>query len=162
MPVSARSATATDVSLLADLVEEGITAALEQRGSALWLLEEGPWSSPAPALASQVDDPTRLVAAGCVDDVPVGVLLADRRPLPDGRAMARIRFVFVHPQARGIGVGEALVDAATAWALDHECAGIDGVAFPGDRETKNLYERAGLTARAIIVHRSFGREAGEE
>jgi len=85
----------------------------------------------------------------------VGVLLADRRRLRDGRDIARITFVFVHPEARGIGIGAALVELAEAWAQAGGCSGVDGLALPGDRETKNLYERAGLTARAIVVHRSF-------
>ena len=44
-------------------------------------------------------------------------------------------------------------------------AGIDGFALPGDRETKNFFERFGLTARAILVHRSLlpqGEASGAE
>jgi GNAT superfamily N-acetyltransferase len=145
-----------DLGLLAELVEEGVAAAAQYRGSDLWLVEEGPQAPFDAYLRSVVDDPNQQVLAGCVDDVPVGVLLVDRRLLPDQRSMGRIAFVYVHPEARAIGVGEALVDATLRWAREQGCVGVDGLAFPGDRETKNLYERAGLTARAIVVHRSFG------
>jgi GNAT superfamily N-acetyltransferase len=154
--VSARPATAADLALLAELVEEGTAEVLDQRGADLWLLEHGPARPFALTLQALLDDHSTVVLAGCVDDVPVGVLLGGRRELSDGRVLARIDFVYVHPQARGIGVGDGLVHAAEAWALSSRCSGIDGIAFPGDRETKNLFERAGLTARAIIVHRSFG------
>ena len=36
--------------------------------------------------------------------------------------------------------------------------GIDSLALPGDRATKNFFERFGLTARAIVVHRSLTSE----
>jgi GNAT superfamily N-acetyltransferase len=159
LDVSARMASSTDLVLLAELLGEGVTAATQYRGSDLWLVEHAPHAPFDAYLRSVVDDPTRQVLAGCVDDVPVGVLLVDRRLLPDQRSMGRISFVYVHSEARSIGVGEALVHAALRWAREQGCVGMDGVAFPGDRETKNLYERAGLTARAIVVHRSF-RDAG--
>ena len=112
-------------------------------------------------LGDLLDDPDSHLVVACVDDVPVGILVADRRELPDGRRMARIGFVFVHAEARGIGVGELLVDEAVAWARRSGCRGLDGWALPGDREVKNLFERSGLTARGIIVHRPLEGEAVE-
>jgi GNAT superfamily N-acetyltransferase len=144
-----------DVPALGDLVAEGIDAVRGQKGAELWLAEQAPTPPYEAGLEELIDAASGTVVAGCIDEVPVGVLLADRRTLADGRGIARIRFVFVHPRARGIGVGEALVDAAVAWAHGSRCRGIDGLALPGDREVKNLYERSGLTARAIVVHRSL-------
>ncbi len=43
-----------------------------------------------------------------------------------------------------------------AWCEEHGCAGIDAVALPGNRATKNFFERYGLTARALLVHRRLG------
>jgi hypothetical protein len=42
-----------------------------------------------------------------------------------------------------------------AWARAHHCTGIDGFTLPGNRATKNFFETFGLTARAILVHRSL-------
>ena len=33
------------------------------------------------------------------------------------------------------------------------CFGVDSLALPGDRHTKNFFESFGLVARAIVVHR---------
>ena len=33
---------------------------------------------------------------------------------------------------------------------------VQGQALPGDRHTKNLYERAGIVARLITTYRAFG------
>lgn len=59
--------------------------------------------------------------------------------------------VVVHPDARGVGIGAALLDAIRSTARTEGYDRIDAVALPGDRDTKNLYERAGLTARLIVA-----------
>jgi hypothetical protein len=46
-----------------------------------------------------------------------------------------------------------LLDAVIAWATGRKCIGIDSLALPGNRETKNFFESFGLVARAIVVHR---------
>jgi len=45
------------------------------------------------------------------------------------------------------------------WCRAHDCRGIDAAALPGNRALKNFFERFGLTARAIVVHRAL---LGEE
>ena len=45
---------------------------------------------------------------------------------------------------------QALVD----WCGARGCFGVDSLALPGDRHTKNFFESFGLVARAIVVHRS--------
>jgi GNAT superfamily N-acetyltransferase len=66
-------------------------------------------------------------------------------------SIATVRQVYVEPEARELGFGDGLLDAARHEAVDRGCAALEGVALPGDRDTKNLYERAGITARKIIV-----------
>ena len=151
----ARAAVEADLSLLVSLVAEGIATVQGERGAELWLLEDAPRPPLLETLARRLDQPAHRVIAGCVDDVPVGVLLIDRRVLIDGRSIARVSFVFVDPGARDVGVGEALIGAATAWGLASGCVGLDGLALPGDRHVKNLYERSGLTARQITVYREL-------
>ena len=82
------------------------------------------------------------------------MLLLDRRQIVDGPAIARITFVFVEPE-RHIGIGEALIDAAATWARATGCTGLDGLALPGDRHVKNLYERSGMTARELTTFREL-------
>ena len=154
--VTARLALEPDLPGLVELVHHAFDAASAQRGGELWLLEQAPREPLAETLATGLAaDGGNAVLAGCVDEVPVGVMLVDRRALEDGREMARVSLVFVVADARGIGVGEALLDAATDWAREAGCVGIDGLALPGDMETKNLYERAGMSARVITVYREL-------
>jgi hypothetical protein len=52
-----------------------------------------------------------------------------------------------------VGVGEAVMDHLVAWCRAQGCFGVDSLALPGDRQTKNFFESFGLVARAIVVHR---------
>ena len=63
--------------------------------------------------------------------------------------------VYVEPQAREVGFGDWLLEAALAEARTQGCIVIEGYALPGDRATKNLYERAGITARKITVSKAL-------
>ena len=90
------------------------------------------------------------VDVAVIDDVVVGylVLRCDAR-------VASIDEVYVTPEARNVGFGDGLIESATTRARAAGCTLIEGEALPGDRETKNLYERAGITARLIVVSKSL-------
>lgn len=62
-----------------------------------------------------------------------------------------VESVYVMPEARELGFGDELLAAAIASAKRAGSARLEATALPGDRETKNLYERAGVTAKAITV-----------
>ena len=47
------------------------------------------------------------------------------------------------------------MDAVLAWARERGCIGIDSLALPGNRDTKNFFETFGFTARLLVVHRKL-------
>jgi len=108
------------------------------RGGAVWL-EEHPVPDAWPALGEQV-----WVAV--LDDLVVGFLR-----LRVAADLARVEHVFVRPECRELGFGDELLAAALDHARTAGCRRLDAVALPGDRDTKNLYERAGVVARSIVV-----------
>ena len=85
----------------------------------------------------------------------MGYLVARRSGQSKNQA-ATIEQVFVTRDARNLGVGDALVSATLAWAQQQKLTALDALALPGDRETKNLYERSGLVARLITVTKKLG------
>ena len=95
------------------------------------------------------------MVVGCIDATVVGYGAVRLRGLPDGRPIGVVDDLYTHPEARGIGVGEAMMDLLVGWCNDRHCVGIDAVALPGNRATKNFFETFGLTARAILVHRAL-------
>jgi len=151
----ARPATRDDLAALEQLAREAIDELRPTRGGELWAQTLGRREPLAESLAADVADPSRLVVVGRVDATVVGYGVVHLDGLPYGRLIGVISDLYTHPEARGIGVGEAMMDQLVAWCNEHHCAGIDAVALPGNRATKNFFETFGLTARAIVVHRAL-------
>lgn len=63
--------------------------------------------------------------------------------------------VHVIEDAREVGAGDALLDALVARLRGLGARWLGARALPGDRQTKNLYERQGMSARLIEVGRSL-------
>jgi GNAT superfamily N-acetyltransferase len=54
--------------------------------------------------------------------------------------------MFVRPQARGRGVGEALIDAVAGWARDKNATSVHLWVTETNKHARRLYERCGFTA----------------
>jgi GNAT superfamily N-acetyltransferase len=146
---AARPAVAHDLPSLVSLHRAATAELRAERGGEVWARQTGR-TAEAPF---DLDDADQLVLAGTIDDVVVGYARVVLEPLAGGGDLAVLTDVFVDADAREVGVGEALLDAAVDWAGRRGCIGIDSVALPGMRATKNFFEAAGLVARAIVVHR---------
>ncbi len=143
-----RPARRDDVDQLRLLEAEARAALLGQRGGDRWLAthaqRRNDWASVVDAdVAGNVD-------VAVIDDVVVGYLV-----LRCSGPVASIEEVYVTPEARHVGFGDALIESAMTRARAAGCSTIEGEALPGDRETKNLYERAGITARLIVVSKAL-------
>ena len=154
---AARAGAHTDVGAVTQLARQAIEELRPNRGGQIWSLREAhaePLSPVFDAAASGAD-PTVHLVVGTVDDVVVGYGMARMETLHDDRLLAVVTDLYVDPQARAIGVGEAMMDLLVERATSLGAVGIDALALPGDRHTKNFFETFGLTARAIVVHRSL-------
>jgi ribosomal protein S18 acetylase RimI-like enzyme len=154
---AARPATPADTQAVIDLAHQAITELAPHRGGAVWEQREARRRPADDALeaviAGQVAD--ALAVVGTVDDVVVGYGVVTVEPLHDEARLAVVTDLYVDPEARAIGIGEAMMDLLVEHARSAGAVGIDALALPGDRQTKNFFETFGLTARAIIVHRSL-------
>lgn len=139
-----RRARPHDVATLVTLEGEARTALSDRRGGGRWL-DEHP--ARGEAWTETIDAPDIDVVVGSIDDVVVGYLVL-RQQSPD---VAVVDEVYVTPGAREVGIGDALLADAAVRARDRGARFLEATALPGDRETKNLYERAGITARLIVV-----------
>jgi GNAT superfamily N-acetyltransferase len=148
--VAARPAEAGDLPLLVEMARAARLEQSTKRGGVLLVARH---CRPEPldlSFAEAVDDPTTGLWAGTVDGVPVGYALVSA----DGD-IAVIEELHVDPEARAVGVGEALLDAIIIWAKEQGCTGVDSFALPGARETKNFFETFGMTARLLVLHRDL-------
>lgn len=141
----AQSADLDDLARLETMARSGIVGV---RGGDLRLQECDPivdW----PALL--VSDGT-VVLVGTIDDHVVAfmVLVMDVR-----RDRGFVSHVYVELEARELGLGDTMVEHALEAVEAAGLSGIEAVALPGDRETKNLFERAGMKARKLTVYKSL-------
>ncbi len=152
----ARRAGPEDIDAVVEMVRNGIAELRPNRGGSVWWRREAHREPIDQVIAAAIeDDPTRTVVVGTVDGVVVGYALMKAETLHDGAVLATISDLFVEPDARCIGVGEAMMDILEEEARSFGAIGLDGIVLPGDRASKNFFETFGLTARAIIVHRSL-------
>ncbi|MDZ7679652.1 MAG: GNAT family N-acetyltransferase [Acidimicrobiales bacterium] len=153
MEETARPATPGDLERIAELATAAIAELTPSRGGAIWARRE---ARPAPveaSLSAAIDNSDHHVVVGELDGVVVGYAAVRIEVLRDGGLLAMLDDLYVDPEARGVGVGETMMNAVLGWADERGCLGIDSLALPGNRETKNFFESFGLVARAIVVHR---------
>lgn len=154
---AARPATAGDVAAITDLARTAVGELGLLRGGPVWQLQDARVEPIGEGVAADVAlAPVRgLTVVGTIDDVVVGYGVSRLEALSDGSVLAEVSDLYVDPGARGIGLGEAMMDLLVAHATQAGAIGIDAFALPGDRATKNFFETFGLKARAIVVHRSL-------
>jgi GNAT superfamily N-acetyltransferase len=150
-----RPADPADLPRLAVLAAAAVEELRVERGGEVWSRTAGRISPHEDRLAAELADGATVVVVGTLDDAVFGYGVARLEQLADGTTLGVITDLYTEPGARDLAVGEAMMDALLAWCRDRGCFGVDSLALPGDRHTKNFFERFGLVARAIIVHRSL-------
>jgi ribosomal protein S18 acetylase RimI-like enzyme len=156
---SARPAGADDIEVIEALLEQVMAEVESQRGGTLWARREARARPARDDLLRSLDDESSLLIVGTIDDVVVGYSAIQAERLRDGALLATLTDLYVLPEARQVGVGEAMLDVCLEWARRTGCLGVDSLALPGDRHTKNFFESFGMVARAIVVHRSLGEDS---
>lgn len=140
-----RTATAADLDQVLAMDRGARSLLTDQRGGPEWLTEH-------PSLSEM--DPHEVVAHAVVAEYAgavVGFLTYRFETRPGRGRICCIDRVFVEEAAREHGCGDGLLALATEIARGSGCTAIEGNALPGDRDTKNLYERARMKARSIVT-----------
>ena len=153
---AARPATADDIPRLAELARS-VSAELEPlRGGRLFLTREARREPFEAGFEAELAD-DGVVLVGTIDDVIIGYAVGRTEELADGRRLGVITDLYVEADARSVGVGERLMDELLAWFRTRACVGVDAMALPGTRETKNFFEGSGFSARLLVMHHTFDR-----
>ena len=150
-----RAATPEDLPAIVALVEALRAELTPMRGGGIWAVREARRGPPAGAYGALLTDPAACVVVGTLDAVVVGFGVATVEPLADGRRLGVVAELFVDPEGRAVGVGEAMLEGLVAFCAREGCVGVDAFALPGHRAAKNFFEESGFTARAIVMHHAF-------
>lgn len=152
---SARPATTADVARLVELAHALRVELEEERGGPLWATREARAEPLEHAFGALLDRADAAVLVGTFDDVVVGFGAAHVEVLRDESRLGIVDEIYVEPEARAVGVGETLVGELVAFCRAAGCAGVDATALPGHRQAKNFFERAGFSARLLVMHKSL-------
>jgi GNAT superfamily N-acetyltransferase len=152
---SARTAELAELADVVALARMAIDEKRTQRGGELWARRERRPDPLDESLRASIGAPDQEVAVGLLDGTVVGYGAVRIELLADGGQLGIVDDLFVDPGGRAVGVGEALMNHLIDWCRRRGCIGVDSLALPGDRHTKNFFESFGLVARAIVVHRRF-------
>jgi ribosomal protein S18 acetylase RimI-like enzyme len=144
-----RAADRDDVEVLIELERNHrATVAAVDRGGAAWL-EEHHEAGRSGWYERLVDSTWTCLVSG-LDAVVLGY--AAMRTV---EARSVVDTIHVQDGARELGLGERMLEALLIDSRQRGSKRIDADALPGDRLTKNLYERSGLVARRIVASRDL-------
>jgi GNAT superfamily N-acetyltransferase len=149
---AARPATADDIPRVAELARQALAELAPGRGGEMFVLKQGRREPVDEGLRAALEDPDHALWVGTIDDTVLGYAAARVDGLPDGTVLGVIDDLYVEPEARSVGVGEALMGVVLEWCRERGSRGIDAMALPGDRQTKNFFEANGFTARLLLMH----------
>jgi len=153
MTVSSRLAQPDDIG---DLKRLYARLAAEQRAiRSIWPYADGLPEPVGRALSRLVEQPEGVVAMGFIDGVPLGFLAGFEQPLLDpiaDRNIGVVQLIFTDHDARGVGVGAAMLDVAMEEFRDRGIDLFDARVSPGHRMAKNFFESHGFKARSITMH----------
>jgi len=144
-PATARLAVPGDLATLVALRDAALVEQGALRGGSLYTTREArPFAEPG--------SPGRPLWVGMLADAVVGYLAGRTEDLRTTERLGIVDAVYVDPQCRSVGVGEAMMASAVAWFESQGCIGVDAVALPGARATKNFFEESGFTSRLLLMH----------
>ena len=154
MLVTARTARTDDISDLTHLYAE---LAEEQHAiRAIWPYADGLPEPVEGSLSEMLKRPDAIVIVGDIDGVPLGFLVGVEQALLDpmgDRRIGVVQLVFTDPEARGVGVGAAMLRLALDAFRERGIDLFDARVSPGHRLAKNFFESNGFKARSITMHR---------
>jgi GNAT superfamily N-acetyltransferase len=153
-----RPAGVADVPRLAELNRAVIEELSPMRGGGIWKAREARQEPIEEALEDLLDDPDARVLVATIDGTVVGYAAAHLEHLADGSVLGVIDDIFVEDGARQVGLGELMINDLMAWCVERKCVGMDAMALPGHRATKNFFEESGFTARQLVMHHRFAQE----
>jgi GNAT superfamily N-acetyltransferase len=157
MEVSTRPAVPADipelVRLYGRLIEEMVAL------KAVWALTEGLPEPLEEAFGEAIAARDAWVSLGSLDGAPVGFLLGRSEallPQAGGERVAAVRLIYTEPEAREVGIGEALMGGFLEERRAEGHRYFDAHVSPGHRLAKNFFESNGFKARHIVMHHEDG------
>ena len=121
----------------------------------MWPLADGLPEPAAAAVDGILEDPSSRLVVGAIDEATVGFAWARSEallPQAKGEPVCVVRLVYTTPEARGVGVGHAMLTLLMDDFTEHGHRHFDARVSPGHRNAKNFFEAHGFSARLIVMY----------
>ena len=135
-----RLAMVEDLEALEEFAAQAVEEQIDNRGGTIWSRRETRSQPYRARLAAALNAPDQDLWVGLIDEAAVGYAVARAEGLRTGEILGIVSDLWVEPAAREVGVGEALINEIIGWCKERGCIGIDSLALPGNRATKNFFE----------------------
>lgn len=153
MRIEARRAGPDDVPAIARLYADLEREQAELKS--MWPVLDGLELPVEGAIHEILEDDRSLLVLGTIDEVPFGFGWARSEAMlhrAEGERVGVVRLIYVDPEARGVAVGEAMIEWLLARLRESGHRRFDARVSPGHRLAKNFFEQNGFAARLIIMH----------
>jgi len=151
--IETRAARVEDISAISQLYRDSESEQTQLKS--MWSVFNGldlPFDS---ALREILEDRRSLVIVGELEGVLLGFAWARSEPMlrrAGGERVGVIRLFYVEPEARGVGLGEAMINLVLESLRSSGHRRFDALVSPGHRLAKNFFEQNGFAARSITMH----------
>jgi GNAT superfamily N-acetyltransferase len=154
-----RAAGPDDIPRIVELARQLRAELGAMKGGVLWTGRE---ALPEPLDASYralLDRDDACVVVGTIDDIVLGYAAVVVETLRSGQRLGVLTDLFVEPDARAVSIGDSMIADVLAFCRERGCVGVDAIALPGHRATKNFFEAHAFTARALTMHHALDDDA---
>ena len=160
MEITVRPAVNADIFRLVSLYKDMEAEQVQRKP--IWALTDGLDERFDMSLFHAVSADESWVLVGEIDGVTVGLLWATLEEMldrADGARIGRIRLIYTEPDARGVGVGHAMLETMLGELRALGIRHFDAPVGPGQRAAKNFFEAHEFAARSIIMHHTDDPDA---
>jgi GNAT superfamily N-acetyltransferase len=151
MELHVRSFQVADTEAVTALAHAAAASVRLRRGGNAYLdLFDGLRERDPGVVRENLDSTGRSLFVGLLEGVAFGFCLVRR----EGGVLT-IEAIYVDPEAREVGLGSALGEAAEQFARTSTCERLDAFVLPGDRQAKQLAESQSMKARLLTLSKTL-------
>lgn len=153
MQISVRNANQADIDVLVELYEAMEAEQVSRKP--IWALTDGLDKPFHDSFSQMISSDSVWFRIGEIDGAPVGFISAsidETLGRSSGLRIGTIDLIYTHPDARGVGVGNHMLEDVLTEFRTMGITRFDAPVGPGQRLTKNFFEGHQFAARSLIMH----------
>ena len=151
-----RAAGADDIPRIVELARLLRAELGVMKGGPLWVEREALPEPLDESYRALLDRDDACIVVGTIDDVVLAYAAVIIETLRSGARLGVITDLFVEAGAREVSIGDTMIADVTTFCAERGCIGVDAIALPGHRATKNFFEEHHFTARMLTMHHRLG------